>query len=85
MRVAACREKPRADAELLDEHIGVWVQGPEPGFDLVIEFLPGHAAARDNAEWVVTRLVENDVRRCRRVFWPTTKARFRLIAACAGW
>ena len=25
--------------------IGVWVQGPGPGLDLVIEFLPGHAEA----------------------------------------
>ena len=42
--------------------IGVWVQGPGPGLELVIEFLPGHAEARENAEWVVNRLVENDVR-----------------------
>ncbi len=42
--------------------IGVWVQGPGPGLDLVIEFLPGHAEAEENAEWVVNRLVENDVR-----------------------
>ena len=42
--------------------IGVWVQGPEPGLDLVIEFLPGHAQAREDAEWVLNRLVENDVR-----------------------
>lgn len=42
--------------------IGVWVQGPGPGLDLVIEFLPGHAEARGDAEWVVNRLVENDIR-----------------------
>ena len=42
--------------------IGVWVQGPASGLDLVIEFLPGHAEAQENAEWVVNRLVENDVR-----------------------
>ena len=42
--------------------IGVWVQGPGPGLDLVIEFLPGHAEAREDAEWVINRLVENDVR-----------------------
>ena len=41
--------------------IGVWVQGPGPGLDLVVEFLPGHAEAREDAEWVVNRLVENDV------------------------
>ncbi len=40
--------------------IGVWVQGP--GLDLVIEFLPGHAEAQEETEWVVNRLVENDVR-----------------------
>ena len=42
--------------------IGVWVQGPGPGLDLVIEFLPGHAEAQEEADWVINRLVENDVR-----------------------
>ncbi len=42
--------------------IGVWVQGPGPGLDLVIEFVPGHAEAEEDAEWVINRLVENDVR-----------------------
>ena len=42
--------------------IGVWVQGPGPGLDLLIEFVPGHAEAQEDAEWVINRLVENDVR-----------------------
>ncbi len=42
--------------------IGVWVQGPGPGLDLVIEFLPDHAEAQEDTEWVINRLVENDVR-----------------------
>ena len=42
--------------------IGVWVQGPRPGLDLVIEFLPGNEEAQEDAEWVINRLVENDVR-----------------------
>ncbi len=41
--------------------IGVWVQGPGPGLDLVIEYLLGHAEAREDAEWVGNRLVEDDV------------------------
>ena len=44
------------------EPIGVWVQGPGPGLDLVIEFLPGNADAEEDAQWVVNRLVENDTR-----------------------
>ena len=28
----------------------------------MIEFLPGHADAREDAEWVINRLVETDVR-----------------------
>ena len=44
------------------EPVGVWVQGPGPGLDLVIEFLPGNAEAREEAEWIVNRLVENDIR-----------------------
>jgi len=30
--------------------------------DLVIEFLPGNADAEEDAQWVVNRLVEQDVR-----------------------
>lgn len=44
------------------EPIGVWVQGPGPGLDLVIEFLPGNADAEEDAQWVVNRLVEQGVR-----------------------
>ena len=40
------------------EPIGVWVQGPGPGLDLVIEFLPGNSDAEEDAQWVVNRLVE---------------------------
>jgi hypothetical protein len=40
------------------EPIGVWAQGPGPGLDLVIEFLPGNADADEDAQWVVNRLVE---------------------------
>lgn len=42
--------------------IGVWVQGPGTGFDLVVEFLPGNTEAREEADWIINRLVENDVR-----------------------
>jgi len=44
------------------EPIGVWVQGPGPGLDLVIEFLPGNTDAREEADWIINRLVENDIR-----------------------
>jgi len=44
------------------EPIGVWVQGPGPGLDLVIEFLPGNSDAEEDAQWVVNRLVEQGVR-----------------------
>jgi len=44
------------------EPVGVWVQGPGPGLDLVIEFLPGNTEAREEAEWIINRLVENDIR-----------------------
>ena len=39
--------------------IGVWVQGSGPGFDLAIRFLLGHKEAREDAEKVIDRLVEN--------------------------
>lgn len=44
------------------EPVGVWVQGPGPGLDLVIEFLPGNTDARQEADWIINRLVENDIR-----------------------
>jgi len=44
------------------EPVGVWVQGPGPGLDLVIEFLPGNTDAREEADWIINRLVENDIR-----------------------
>jgi len=42
--------------------VGIWVQGPGPGLDLVIEFLPGNTEAREEAGWIINRLVENDIR-----------------------
>ena len=44
------------------EPVGVWAQGPGPGLDLVIEFLPGNADAEEDTRWVVNRLVEQGVR-----------------------
>ena len=43
------------------EPIGVWVQGPGPGLDLVIEYLPSNPEAREEADWIVNRLVEAGV------------------------
>ncbi len=44
------------------EPIGVWVQGPGPGLDLVIESLPGSTEPREEADWIINRLVENGIR-----------------------
>jgi len=44
------------------EPVGVWVQGPGPGLDLVIELLPGNTNAREEADWIINRLVENGIR-----------------------
>lgn len=46
----------------LYEPVGVWVQGPGPGLDLVIEFLPRNSDAEEDAQWVVNWLVEQGVR-----------------------
>ena len=43
------------------EPIGVWVQGPGPGLDLVIEYLPGNTEAKEEADWIINRLVENGI------------------------
>jgi len=42
--------------------IGVWVQGPGPGLDLVIEYLPGNPEAQEEADWIINRMVENGVK-----------------------
>jgi hypothetical protein len=44
------------------EPIGVWVQGPGPGLDILMEYLPGNEDYQDDANWVINRLVENDIR-----------------------
>lgn len=44
------------------EPIGVWVQGPGPGLDIVMEYLPGNEDAQEDADWVINRLVESDIK-----------------------
>lgn len=48
------------------EPVGVWVQGPGPGLDIVMEYIesddPAVIEARDEAEWVINRLVENGIK-----------------------
>ncbi len=44
------------------EPIGVWVQGPGPGLDLVIKYFPGNQEAQEEADWVINRLVEAGVK-----------------------
>lgn len=48
------------------EPVGAWVQGPGPGLDIVMEYLesddPVVLDAREEADWVINRLVENGVR-----------------------
>lgn len=44
------------------EPIGVWVRGPGPGLDIVMEYLPGNEDAQEEADWVINRLVERDIK-----------------------
>lgn len=44
------------------EPIGIWVQGPGPGLDILMEYLPGNDEAQEEADWVINRLVENDIK-----------------------
>lgn len=44
------------------EPIGVWVQGPGPGLDIIMEYLPGNDDFQEDADWVINRLVENDIK-----------------------
>lgn len=50
------------DANPRYEPIGVWVQGPDPGLDIVMEYLPGNDEFAEDADWVINRLVENDIK-----------------------
>ena len=44
------------------EPIGVWVQGHGPGLDIVMEYLPENDEFQEDADWVINRLVENDIK-----------------------
>ena len=48
------------------EPVGVWVQGPGPGLDIIMEYIesddPVVLEAREDADWVINRLVENGAR-----------------------
>lgn len=50
------------DASPHYEPIGVWVQGPGPGLDIIMEYLPGNEDAQEDSDWVINRLVENDIK-----------------------
>ena len=63
--------------------IGVWVQGPGPGLELVIEFLPGHAEAGRTPSGSSTVWSRTTSGRCPRISSPTTSRRSRPTAACA--
>jgi len=47
------------------EPVGVWVQGPGPGLDIEMFYLdsrdPKVLVRKEEADWVIIRLVENDV------------------------
>ena len=40
--------------------IGVWVQGPGSVIDVVVQYLPEDEDAHEEADWVISRLVEID-------------------------
>ena len=42
--------------------IGVWAQGQGPGLDVAMAYLPGYEDLQEEADWVINRLVENDVK-----------------------
>ena len=42
--------------------VGVWVQGPGALLDVLMEYLPGSEDLQEEADWVINRLVEVDVK-----------------------
>jgi len=52
------------DGQPLYEPVGVWVQGPGPGLDIEMFYLdsrdPKVLARKEEADWVINHLVEND-------------------------
>lgn len=44
------------------EPIGVWVQGPGSGLDIEMAYLPGNDEYQEEADWVINRLVERDIK-----------------------
>jgi hypothetical protein len=60
-----CIIEPTGNEVPLFKPVGVWVQGPGPGLDIEMYYIEGTGKAiderREAAEWVINRLVENDV------------------------
>jgi len=50
------------DTDPHHEPVGVWVQGPGPGLDIIMEYLPGNDEFAEDADWVINRLVERGIR-----------------------
>lgn len=44
------------------EPIGVWAQGPGPGLDIEMAYLPGNEEYQEDADWVINRLVEHGIK-----------------------
>ena len=44
------------------EPIGVWAQGPGPGLDIEMAYLPGNEDYQEDADWVINRLVVNEIK-----------------------
>lgn len=64
--------------------IGVWVQGPGLGLDIVMGYLPGNEEFQEDADWIINRLVENDVKSLPEDFLEYHRATMSLYRGMRG-
>lgn len=65
--------------------IGVWIQGPDPGIDFGLAFLPSHAGARERAVEVIEQVCGNDpdppddlLEQCRELLVPIINVKSKI-------
>ncbi|MDE0180269.1 MAG: hypothetical protein OXL39_02920 [Caldilineaceae bacterium] len=76
------KDPPGGDSSWIP--IGVWVQGPGPGLDFTIRFVPGHDEAQQDADSIRDRLIEYGMRGLRHDFldfYQQTAPYFRMRGA----
>lgn len=74
------------DELVLPYPVGVWIQGPDPGVDFGLAFLPAHDGARVRAVELIEQVCGNDpdppddlLEQCRELLVPVIKVKSKIL------